>query len=97
VADRSDLEETIAILERAQHIAQVGSWVAEFDGSNQVRWSNETHRIFGVTAGDFVGTTAAFYEFVHPDDREAVRAASRDASESGQRYDIEHRIVRTAG
>jgi PAS domain S-box-containing protein len=97
VADRSDLEDTIAILERAQQIAHVGSWVAEFGQSDHVRWSNETHRIFGVAPGQFIGTRAAFYEFVHPDDREAVRTASRAATESGQRYDIEHRIVRTDG
>jgi len=91
------IEQHRAFLERAQEVAHVGSWVAELDGSGHLGWSNETHRIFGVAPGQFVGSSAAFFEFVHPDDRDTVRAASRAATETGQRYDIEHRIVRVDG
>jgi signal transduction histidine kinase len=34
-----------------------------------------------------------FMEFVHPDDRDVVTAATRTASENCQPYDVEHRIV----
>jgi signal transduction histidine kinase len=35
--------------------------------------------------------------FVHPDDRNAVRALSRDAVANGLTYDIEHRVLRPDG
>ncbi len=104
MADRPTLEETIAqlehhraLLEKAQEIAHIGSWVADLDGSGRLEWSAETHRIFGVAAGGFEGSADAFFAFVHADDREAVRAASRAAIEGGPLYDVEHRVVRPDG
>ena len=90
------LDEHRAFLEQAQAVAHVGSWVAELDGS-RLTWSAETHRIFGVPAGGFAGTADAFYELVHPDDRDALHAARVASVEHDKPYDIEHRIVRTDG
>src|SRR6185369_8290576 len=86
-----------SFLEKAQEVAHIGSWVAELDGSDHLGWSNETYRIFGVTRTQFIGTSEAFYAFVHPDDRAMVRAASRAAVAGRQPYDVEHRIVRGDG
>jgi PAS domain S-box-containing protein len=86
-----------ALLEKAQEIAQVGSWVAELDGSDRVEWSRETYRIFGVAEGEFPGTGEGFFALVHTADRDAVRNAVA-AARAGQRvYDLEHRIVRPDG
>jgi len=87
------LDQHRAFLEQAQEVAHVGSWVAELDGSDHTGWSAETHRIFGLPTGSFNGTAAAFYERVHPDDRDAVFAAGQTAIEQGRPFDIEHRIV----
>jgi two-component system, cell cycle sensor histidine kinase and response regulator CckA len=91
------LDEDRAVLEQAQRVAHTGSWVSELDGSGRLRWSVETHRIFDLTPAEFEGTTAAFYGFVHPGDRDLVRAAAREAIDTGRPYDIEHRIVRRDG
>ena len=91
------LEHHRTFLEQAQEVAHIGSWVAELDGSNRIGWSAESHRIFGVPLGKFEGTVDAFYACLHPDDRDAVRAASRAAVASGVPYDIEHRVVRPDG
>ena len=91
------LEQHRAFLEKAQEIGHIGNWVAELDGSDRLGWSTETHRIFGVALGKFEGTSAAFFEFVHSDDRAAVRAASEKAIADAQPYDIEHRVVRPDG
>jgi two-component system, cell cycle sensor histidine kinase and response regulator CckA len=91
------LEENRSFLEMAQEVAHIGSWVAELHGSDRLGWSAETHRIFGLTPGQFEGTSTAFYKFVHPDDVEMVRAASRAAVATGAPYDAEHRIVRGDG
>jgi len=97
VRTAESLEQHRAFLEQAQAVAHVGSWVAELDGSGQLTWSAETYRIFGVAAGGFAGTSDAFYEQVHPDDREALRAARSASLEHDKPYDVEHRIVRTDG
>jgi PAS domain S-box-containing protein len=94
---RPTLEESIALLEKAQQVAHVGSWVAELDGSDRLSWSPETYRIFGVTPGRFAGTSEAFFALVHDDDRESVRAASAAALDESRPYDIDHRIVRADG
>jgi PAS domain S-box-containing protein len=91
------LEHHRTFLEQAQEVAHIGSWVAELDGSSRLGWSAETHRIFGVPLGTFEGTSEAFYMFVHPDDRDAVRTVSREAVANDLPYDIEHRVVRPDG
>jgi two-component system cell cycle sensor histidine kinase/response regulator CckA len=91
------LEQHRALLEMAQEIGHIGSWVAELDESDRLGWSAETHRIFGVPPGQFAGSSAAFFAFVHPDDRAAVRAASDAAEAESRPYDIEHRVVRPDG
>ncbi|MBI3403602.1 MAG: PAS domain-containing protein [Acidobacteria bacterium] len=90
-------EENVALLEKAQQVAHVGSWVAELDGSDRLSWSPETYRIFGVTPGLFAGTSEAFLSLVHHADRDAVRAASAAAVDEARPYDIDHRIVRADG
>jgi PAS domain S-box-containing protein len=86
-----------ALLEKAQEVAQVGSWVAELDGSDRVEWSRETYRMFGLAEGDFRGTGEEFFALVHPADRDAVRNAAAAAQAGHRVYDLEHRIVRPDG
>ena len=48
--------------------------------------------------GQFVGTSEAFFGFVHEEDREGVRRASEAATpRTTLPYDVEHRIVRADG
>jgi PAS domain S-box-containing protein len=89
------LEQHRAFLEKAQEVGHIGSWVADADG--KIGWSNEAHRIFGVPIGEFGGTPAEFFERVHPDDREMVRAAAQTAPDWTATYSIDHRIVRPDG
>ena len=87
------LDQHRTFLEQAQEVAHVGSWVAELDGSGHAGLSAEAHRIFGLPQGEFNGKAVALFEYVHPDDRDAVRAAGRAAVAQGPPFDIEHRIV----
>ena len=88
------LEHHRTFLEQAQEVAHIGSWVAELDGSSRIGWSGETHRIFGVPLGKFEGTSEAFFAFLHPDDRDAVRAASQRGRR--HRRPVRHRASRRA-
>ena len=81
-------------LQRAQEISHLGSWELDLV-NNQLTWSDEVYRIFGLQPQEFGASYEAFLEAVHPDDRaavdEAYSASIRDGRDS---YEIEHRIVK---
>ena len=77
-------------LAEAQRIAHVGSWVSDFV-RQEIRWSDEVFRIFGLAPADWGGNHAAFMQSVHPDDRARVQAAV-DAALEGMPFDIVHRV-----
>lgn len=94
ISARVQLEEALrasyADLSRAQSVAKVGSWRLDLR-NNELRWSDETRRIFGVPRG----ATLTYEEFlarVHPDDRAHVDR-EWTAALRGKPYEIEHRII----
>jgi PAS domain S-box-containing protein len=72
---------------------RMGTWTHDLDGTNRVIWSPELERIFGLEPGQFPQTEQAFFEFVHPDDRERVAKAVRNAIEHRMAYDVEFRYT----
>jgi PAS domain S-box-containing protein len=84
------LRETEQDLSRAQAIAHIGSWRLDVR-RNELLWSDETYRIFGIPKGTPL-TYEAFLATVHPDDREYVDSKWQ-AALKGEPYDIEHRIL----
>ena len=88
------LRESAVRLNRSQEIAHLGSW--ELDHlKNELTWSDETYRIFGLQPQEFSVTYDAFLEVVHPKDRGAVDAAYSDSVREGKAsYEIEHRIIK---
>nr|WP_321464612.1 PAS domain S-box protein [uncultured Desulfobulbus sp.] len=77
-------------LQRAQAVAQVGSW--SFDIlANELRWSEETSRMFA-TLPEMPIPLETFMDMVHPDDRKMVSSAW-EAALRGEPYDIEHRTL----
>jgi len=91
-----DLQESKDWLEEAQRVAHVGYWVWDVE-TNQVIWSEETYRIFGLApqVGSFDVTKVR--DMIHPDDREAVFRTAEEAIRSGTRADSEHRLFRPDG
>ncbi|MGM0421288.1 MAG: PAS domain-containing protein, partial [Bacillota bacterium] len=59
------------ILKKSQEIANVGSWELHLK-HNQLIWSDETYRIFGLAPQEFEATYEAFLQAIHPDDRGEV-------------------------
>ena len=64
------LRQSEANLKRAQEIAHIGSWHLDVT-RNQLTWSDEVFRIFGVPKGTPL-TYESFVSLIHPADREAV-------------------------
>ncbi|MDO8378747.1 MAG: ATP-binding protein [Phenylobacterium sp.] len=87
-----DREKLIRHLERAQRLSDTGSW--EWDIlTDDIVWSAQIYRIFGLAPHAFAPTYPAFLERVHPDDRALVEQRVGDAIEGRQAYDLDHRIV----
>jgi PAS domain S-box-containing protein len=91
-----DLQESKAWLEEAQRVAHLGYWVWDLE-TNQVIWSEETYRIFGLTPQVGSMDIAIVGEMFHPDDREVVFRTAEEAIRSGTRADCEHRLIRPDG
>jgi len=98
--ERTRLEAGLRRSERnladAQRLAGIGSWEWDLATETALR-SDELHRIYGVEPGEIPATTEAFLAFVHPDDRERVRATQRSAVSGHRRYAMEYRAVRRDG
>jgi PAS domain S-box-containing protein len=84
------LRESREDLNRAQAVAHTGSWRLDAR-RNELRWSDETHRMFGIPQGTPL-TYEMFLGAVHPEDRQYVEE-KWTAALGGAAYDIEHRIV----
>ncbi|MDI3289594.1 PAS domain S-box protein [Polyangium sp. 15x6] len=83
------IEERLA---RAQRIAHIGSWQWEVD-TNEVSWSDECCRLFGLPPGAETRAYEDFLSVVHPDDRANVDEAVRRALEGTLTYSHDLRIV----
>jgi diguanylate cyclase (GGDEF)-like protein/PAS domain S-box-containing protein len=83
-------------LAEAQELAHVGSfeWNIEDD---EVNWSDELYRIYGLEPRQFEATYEAFLERIHPDDRAAVDANIRRCVQKGEPFQMEERILRPDG
>ena len=92
----SALHKSKSALEHAQRIAHLGSW--EWDSSdNNISWSDEMYRIFGVSQKSFRPDYDNFLSLVHPDDRERVAGSLAASLAQCASYDDEYRILRPDG
>src|SRR5579862_4865000 len=91
-----DLQESKDWLEEAQRVAHLGYWVWDLE-TNQVIWSEETYRIFGLVRKGDSFDVALVREMIHPDDREVVSTTAKKAIDTATRADCEHRLFRPDG
>ncbi len=80
-------------LKKAQQAAHVGSWIWHIQ-TNQLEWSDEMHRIFGLDKSEFTGDLSdVMQRSIHPDDWPAVEASNRLVIEQKKPTPLEYRII----
>ena len=85
-----------ASLAEAQRIAHLGNW--EWDiARNELTWTDEIYRIFGLTPQEFRPTHDNFLSFIYPDDLMAVKNQLEEGINSGKYGPYDYRIVRRDG
>ncbi|WP_318567716.1 PAS domain-containing protein [Salinigranum marinum] len=86
-----ELERANARLELALEGTETGVW--EWDvGTDEVVWDGTMERLFGFGAGEFAGTRGDYLDRIHPDDRPSLERAIGRAVETGETYEVEHRL-----
>jgi len=79
-----------------QKITNIGSF--DYDVANdKAFWSYQTYQIFGVDDDDFIPSWKNIVQSIHPNDRTFYEATIQKAIDTGQGYEMEHRILRSNG
>ena len=88
-----DSEERLRL---AMAAGQIGVWEWNIR-SGEVKWSENLLRLAGVAREEFDGTFEAFKALLHPEDRQRVELAIRNAMAEGAEYELEFRMVNSRG
>ena len=100
IRKRKETQEALRLSEtrssEVQRIAKVGNWDWNIV-TNELWWSDEIYRMFGMDPRGFGCTYEAFLERVHPEDREYVNDAVQRTLACHEPYSIRHRIVLSDG
>ena len=96
ITERKKVEEALRHSEQelsiAQKIGKMGNWVYDIE-KDELWWSDEIYRIFGLRSHEFGPSYEAFLNTVHPDDREFVDNTNKKTLRGKKTYSMDHRIV----
>ncbi len=90
------LQESEAMLSRAQQIASLGGWELQLE-TRQARCSDQAYRILGLTPVQVQSGYEAIFATIHPEDQPLVRRQIRQTIADGTPCHVELRIVRPEG
>ena len=93
---RQRSDRLVELLGEAQGVAHIGSWEWHIP-SDEVAWSRELYRLYGLRPGGFGTSYAGLLSYVHPEDRDAVDRTLRRALVDHSPFSFEHRVVRHDG
>lgn len=90
------LRRSEAYLAEGQRLSHTGSWVWNVT-TNDLFWSEEHYRIFGLDPEKFKLTMDAAQQFIYPEDFPASLDRFSEATETGTEFDCSFRIVHPDG
>jgi PAS domain S-box-containing protein len=87
------IQESETALRKAQGYSHVGSWKWDIQ-KNQLEWSDEVYRIFGIDPQKFSGFLPdVIASAIHPEDREKVEKTNKTVIEENNPVPIEYRVI----
>jgi PAS domain S-box-containing protein len=86
------LKASEAGLRLALNAAQMGVWDWDIE-KESVTYSEREEAIFGFAPGDFDRTYQAYFNRIHPEDRNRVNQTNKNTIKNGDEYDIDYRII----
>jgi PAS domain S-box-containing protein len=82
----------------AQRLTRTGSWAWNVATRQSVYWSRENYSLFGFDPEGGIPSDEAFYQRIHPEDRDRVRReVFLERLDEGSHFDVEFRIVLPGG
>ncbi|ABR49387.1 diguanylate cyclase/phosphodiesterase with PAS/PAC and GAF sensor(s) [Alkaliphilus metalliredigens QYMF] len=87
----NDLKRIGKDLNHAQKVAGVGSYRYDL-GNEELSWSEEVYRIFGVDPQKFTKRFENIITLIHPEDQDTVQNSTAGCLK-GKAYEIEYRII----
>jgi PAS domain S-box-containing protein len=82
----------------AQRLTGTGSWAWNVATRQGVYWSQENYRLLGFDPEGGIPSNEAFYQRIHPEDREKVRReVFLERPDEGPHFDVDFRIVLPGG
>ena len=101
VTERRQAEDAVrrseAYLAEAQRLTNTGSWAYDPSTGETTYWSDELFRIFNLDPRAGPPTSAAFWERIHPDDRDGVNGMIRDVLREKAEFVLDYRILLPGG
>ncbi|MBL8645532.1 MAG: PAS domain S-box protein [Rhodospirillaceae bacterium] len=87
-----DFIETVAGLEEATRIAQMGTFKSIWQ-TGQTEWSPHMYTLHGVTPDTYQPGSGRYEELVHPEDRDYVARAERDLAQGNAMANVQFRVI----
>jgi PAS domain S-box-containing protein len=92
------LRRSESYLADAQSLTRTGSWAWNVATRQSVYWSQENYRLFGFDPEAGIPSDEAFYQRIHPEDRDRVRReVFLERPDEGSDFDVDFRIVLPGG
>jgi PAS domain S-box-containing protein len=100
ITDRKRAEQALAaerrLLREAETVARMGSW--EWDlATNHLSWSDGLLALYGIAREHAPREYEPRPDRVHPDDRDRLASAVRQALDTGTAFELDYRIIRSDG
>lgn len=87
------LRQTEAYLEEGQRLTHTGSWAWNVARRENVHWSQEHYRLFGLDPRSDSPSFEAAYQRIHPEDRAAFNEAVERAIRERSDFEVDFRTV----